>query len=57
MTGRSKGPSNKAADETEPEPYPLGYVEDRVESRTKLVGLFSTLRGGGYGWPQPLGYR
>lgn len=57
LTGCSKGPSNKAADETKPEAYPSRYAEDFLESRTKLVGLFSALRGGDYGWPQPLGYR
>jgi hypothetical protein len=51
VAGRSKGPSNEAADEDKTEAYPLGYVEDFIESRTKLVGLFSALRGGEYGWP------
>ena len=26
-----------------PEAYPLGYVEDAFEARTKLAGFFSTL--------------
>jgi hypothetical protein len=35
-TGRSKRQSNEAAGEKEPEAYPLGYVEDSLEPRTKL---------------------
>ena len=34
---------SKAAGESKPEAYPLGYVEDFDESRTKLVGFFSGL--------------
>ena len=34
---------NKAADESKPEAYPLGYVEDFDESRTKLADFFSSL--------------
>ena len=33
----------KAAGELKPEAYPLGYVEDFDESRTKLAGFFSIL--------------
>ena len=29
--------------ESKPEAYPLGYVEDFDESRTKLAGFFSIL--------------
>lgn len=32
---------NKAADETQPQAYPLGYVEDCFEARTTLPGVFS----------------
>src|SRR3989449_11732574 len=39
--GCSKRPSSKAAGESKPEAYPLGYVEDFDESRTKLAGFFS----------------
>jgi hypothetical protein len=35
--------SNKAAGEKEPEAYPLGYVEDYFEPRTKLGVIFSIL--------------
>ncbi len=38
-----KKPSSKAADESKPEAYPQGYVEDFDESRTKLAGFFSIL--------------
>jgi len=41
--GCSKRPSSKAAGESKPEAYPLGYVEDFDESRTKLAGFFSSL--------------
>jgi hypothetical protein len=37
----SKRLSSKAADETKPEAYPLGYVEDFDELRTKLGTVFS----------------
>ena len=30
-----------------PEAYPLGYVEDAFEARTKLAGFFSILLCGG----------
>jgi hypothetical protein len=32
---------NKAADEKQPQAYPLGDVEDCFEARTKLPGVFS----------------
>ena len=35
--------ANEAAGETNPEAYPLGYVEDFVEPRTKLGAFFSSL--------------
>ena len=38
-----KKPASKAAGESKPEAYPLGYVEDFDESRTKLAGFFSSL--------------
>ena len=46
--GCSKSPSSKAAGESKPEAYPLGYVEDFDEPRTKLADFFSILcfRGG-----------
>lgn len=34
---------SKAAGERRPEMYPLGYVEDLVEPRTKLGALFNIL--------------
>jgi hypothetical protein len=37
-----KKPSSKAAGESKPEAYPLGYVEDFDEPRTKLEGFFSS---------------
>jgi hypothetical protein len=37
--------SSKAAGEKEPEAYPLGYVEDSLESRTKLEAIFNNLLG------------
>jgi len=33
----------QGAGESKPEAYPLGYVEDFDESRTKLAGFFSIL--------------
>jgi hypothetical protein len=36
-----KTTANKAAGEKEPQAYPLRYVEDCFESRTKLAGVFS----------------
>ena len=39
-TRRSAG---KAAGESKPEAYPLGYVEDFDELRTPLAGFFSIL--------------
>jgi hypothetical protein len=41
--GCSKSPSSKAAGESKPEAYPLGYVEDFDEPRTKLADFFSIL--------------
>jgi len=41
--GCSKRPSNEAAGELKPEAYPLGYVEDFDELRTKLGAFFSSL--------------
>ncbi len=41
--GCSKSPSSKAAGESKPEAYPLGYVEDFDEPRTPLAGFFSIL--------------
>ena len=41
VSGCSKGPSNEAAGELKPEAYPLGYVEDFDEMRTKLGAFFS----------------
>jgi hypothetical protein len=35
--------SSKAAGESKPEAYPLGYVEDFDETRTKLADFFSIL--------------
>ena len=43
QAGCSKSPSSKAAGESKPEAYPLGYVEDFDEQRTKLAGFFSIL--------------
>ena len=43
LNDRSKSLSNKAAGESEPEAYPLGYVEDFVDPRTKLGSVFSIL--------------
>ena len=42
-TGCSKSPSSKAAGESKPEAYPLGYVEDFDEPRTLLADFFSIL--------------
>ena len=41
--GCSKRLSSKAADESKPEAYPQGYVEDFDELRTKLADFFSVL--------------
>jgi hypothetical protein len=43
ISGCSKWPSSKAAGESKPEAYPLGYVEDFDEPRTMLADLFSIL--------------
>jgi hypothetical protein len=37
---------SKAAGESKPEAYPLGYVEDFDELRTKLADFFSILLEG-----------
>jgi hypothetical protein len=42
-TGCSKCSSSKAAGESKPEAYPLGYVEDFDDPRTKLEDIFSIL--------------
>jgi hypothetical protein len=42
-SGCSKRLSSKAAGESKPEAYPLGYVEDFDELRTKLADFFSIL--------------
>jgi len=47
IAGCSKRLSSKAAGESKPEAYPLGYVEDFDEPRTKLAGFFNSLLGGG----------
>jgi len=41
--GCSKSSSSKAAGESKPEAYPLGYVEDFDEPRTTLADFFSIL--------------
>jgi hypothetical protein len=41
LAGCSKWFSNEAAGEKKPEAYPLGYVEDFFEPRTKLGAIFS----------------
>ena len=38
--GCSKSLSGKAAGESKPEAYPLGYVEDAFKGRTTLAGFF-----------------
>ena len=43
LGGCSKRPFSKAAGESKPEAYPLGYVEDFDEPRTQLAGFFSSL--------------
>ena len=35
--------SSKARGEREPEVYPQGYIEDSLELRTKLEGIFTIL--------------
>ena len=44
-SGCSKRQSGKAAGESKPEAYPLGYVEDFDEPRTLLADFFSILLG------------
>jgi hypothetical protein len=43
--GLSKRSTNKAAGESKPEAYPLGYVEDFDEPRTTLGAVFTSLLG------------
>src|SRR5438445_10220853 len=43
LAGCSKRPFSKAAGESKPEAYPLGYVEDFDEPRTLLADFFSIL--------------
>jgi hypothetical protein len=43
-SGCSKRPFSKAAGESKPDAYPLGYVEDFDELRTKLADFFSIRR-------------
>ena len=43
-----KWASSKAAGERRPEAYPLGYVEDLVEPRTKLEARFNILLMGDF---------
>ena len=43
LAGCSKRLPSKAAGESKPEAYPLGYVEDFDEPRTKLADFFSIL--------------
>ena len=43
---------SKAAASEEPEAYPLGYVEDLSDVRTKLADFFSILLDGGIGKTQ-----
>jgi hypothetical protein len=47
--GCAKRPSGKAAGESKPEAYPLGYGEDLDEPRTKLADFFIILKGGSRG--------
>ena len=51
-TGCSKSLSSKAAASEEPEAYPLGYVKDLSDVRTKLADFFSILLDGGIGKTQ-----
>ena len=44
LAGCSKRPSSKAAGESKPEAYPLGYVEDFDEPRTKRADFFRSLQ-------------
>jgi hypothetical protein len=41
--GCSKRSSSEAAGEKKPETYPLGYVEDFFDPRTKLAAFFNIL--------------
>jgi hypothetical protein len=42
LNGCSKRSANEAAAEKKPEAYPLGYVEDFFEARTKSDAFFSS---------------
>jgi hypothetical protein len=46
MQDAQKGRPARPQAEQEPEAYPLGYVEDFDEPRTKLAGFFSILLDG-----------
>ena len=52
LAGCSKRLASKAADESKPEAYPQGYVEDFDEPRTKLAGFFGILRERGLPGPE-----
>ena len=41
LNDRSKSSANKAAGESKPQSYPLGYVEDFEDPRTQLGATFS----------------
>jgi len=43
LAGCSKRPFSKAGGESKPDAYPLGYVEDFDEPRTKLADFFNVL--------------
>jgi hypothetical protein len=45
--GMLKMTANKAAGELQPEAYPLGYVEDCFDPRTKLEAFFTIPASGG----------
>src|SRR5438874_4512389 len=42
---KTRHSAGKAAGESQPEAYPLGYVKDCEEPRTQLAGFFSILLG------------
>ena len=46
LTGCSKRQPTRPQTREDPEAYPLGYVEDFVEARTKLGVFFSSRRRG-----------
>ena len=47
---KSRRSAGKAAGEQEPEAYPLGYVEDSCELRTKLAGIINSRLVGDDSW-------